>query len=137
MDRQNKSQKKLLDRRTMLTLGLAGASVLALGKGKDLLASGHTRRVIKEAESVIPGFPKIRLREISFPPGFNNIKTPATMRNSMICEITQGWLETKQDGKPFTRKKGDIFTCTTGQVLINKVKGNTAAVMRILDLLSA
>lgn len=125
------------DRRELLMLGLAGASALVLGESKSLLAAsdmGLERKVIKEAESVIPGVPKIRLRVLTFQPGY---KGKATMKNSMICEITRGSLESKVDGKPVTRKQGDLYTCRPGLVIENENKGKTVAVMRVLDLLPA
>jgi hypothetical protein len=127
---------KVLDRRAMLKLSFAGASVLALGKGSDLLAADMkpTRNVIKEAESVIPGAPKIRLRTATFAPGASN---KITMKNSMICEITQGALDGAVDGKPVRRNTGDIYTCKPGLVVENKNNGTTVAVMRIFDLLPA
>ena len=60
-----------LDRREILILGLAGASALALGNAKRVLAAeekGIERKVIKEAESMIPGFGKIRVRDTLFQP---------------------------------------------------------------------
>ncbi|HSF29890.1 MAG TPA: hypothetical protein VLK82_05385 [Candidatus Tectomicrobia bacterium] len=121
-------------RRAMLW-GLAGASVLVMGEAWNMLAQGAMepeRKVIKEAESVIPNFPKIRLREMTFQPGAQSTRT---MDNPMICEITRGALVSKVDGQPVTRNTGDIYTCKIGQVIENENKGNTVAVMRVFDLL--
>jgi hypothetical protein len=120
-----------------MVLGLAGATVLVIGEAWNMLAQGGTepeRNVIKEAESVIPNFPKIRLREMTFQPGAQSTRT---MENPMICEITQGALVSKVDGQPVTRNAGDIYTCKLGQVIENENKGNTVAVMRVFDLLPA
>ena len=59
------SQPEQLDinRRGLLLLGLAGASALVLGTGERLVAgeaTGMDIKVIKEAASMIPGFPKVR-----------------------------------------------------------------------------
>jgi hypothetical protein len=121
-------------RRKML-LGLASTSVLVMGTAPSGLAQNRIepeRRVIKEAESVIPGFPQVRLREVTYQPG---AQAKATMKNPMICEITQGSLESKVDGQPVTRHTGDIYTCKTEQKIENENKGDTVAVMRIFDLL--
>lgn len=128
---------KMLDRRAMLKLSFAGASALALGKGGDLLAAGDmkpTRNVLKEADSVIPGAPKIRLRTSTYQPGARN---KATMKHPMICEITQGTLESKVDGELVTRAQGDIYTCKPGQVIENENRTTAVAVMRVFDLLPA
>ena len=135
---QDNSGKKL-GRRDVLELSIAGASVLALGTASDVLAAEKkpiTRKVIKEAESVIPGVPKIRLRTITFQPGAGGSRK-ITMKRSMICEITQGALDSVVDGKPVRRNTGDIYTCKTGLVLSSKNNGTTVAVMRIFDLMPA
>jgi hypothetical protein len=61
-----------LDRRTVLLLGLAGASTLVLGTGDRMLAgesTGMDMKVIKETASMIPGFPKVHLREATYQQG--------------------------------------------------------------------
>jgi hypothetical protein len=134
---QDNSGKKL-GRRDVLELSIAGATVLALGTGSEALAAGKkpiTHKRIKEAESVIPGVPKIRLRTITFQPGAGGRKI--TMKRSMICEITQGALDSVVEGKPVRRNTGDIYTCKTGLVLSSKNNGTTVAVMRIFDLMPA
>ncbi len=133
---QDKSGK-MLGRRDVLELSVAGASVLALGTGSEVLAAGNKPvfKVIKEAESVIPGVPKLRLRTITWPPGVGG--RTVTMKHSMICEITQGALDSVVDGKPVRRNTGDIYTCKAGLVLSAKNNGTTDAVMRIFDLMPA
>ena len=74
----------------MLLLGLAGASALILGAGDRVLAGEATVvdiKVIKGAASMIPGFPKVRLREAIYQP-----RGPSknTMQNPMVCECSQG-----------------------------------------------
>jgi quercetin dioxygenase-like cupin family protein len=58
------------------------------------------------------------------------------MKNSMICELTAGTLESTADGKTVVYKKGDVWTCNPGMVISDINKGQTAAIMRIFDLLS-
>ena len=67
-----------------------GASVLALGTGGRVLAGeeGVERRVIKEVDSMIPGFPKLRIRDTIFQPGA--VLSERKMANPRICEVTQG-----------------------------------------------
>ena len=127
-----------LDRRTVLMLGLASASALVVAKGSSALAQekkGKETKIIKEAESMIPGFAKIRLREVTWQPGGS--EGPRPMPNAMVCECTLGSFETTVDGKTVTWKKGDIWTCKPGQVISDINKGNTPAVMRVIDLLTA
>ena len=133
-----------LDRRAVILLGLAGASALVLGNGRSVLAAeskvqetakGVETKVFKEAESVIAGFPKIRLRAITFQPGGK--LEYRTMKNAMICELTQGSLEVTLDGKTVTMKKGDIWTCKESGMEGDVNKGKTPAVMRVFDLLPA
>ncbi len=126
-----------LDRRAVL-LGLAGSSALLMGKGSSALAQeekGVERKVFKEAASMIPGFPKVRLRQMRYQPGAS---TSSTMKNAMICECTEGALEITQDnGKPWMAKKGDIWTCNKSTVEVTANKGNAPATMRVFDLLPA
>ena len=137
MATKQQSGKIALDRRELLMLSLAGASALVLGKGSSVLAAeekGVERKVFKDRESMIPGFPKVRLRAITYQPGANS---KATMKNPMICECTRGTLEVTQDGKTWTAKTGDIWTCKEGMVEANANKGKTVATMRVFDLLPA
>jgi len=119
-------------------MGLAGASALVLAKGSGVGAAevkGKETKVIKDSESMIPGFAKIRLREVTWQPGASQGERP--MPNAMVCECTAGSFETIVDGKTIVRKKGDIWTCKPGQVISDINKGKTVAVMRVFDLLPA
>jgi quercetin dioxygenase-like cupin family protein len=127
-----------LNRRELLMLGLAGASALVLGKGSSVLAAeakGVEIKVLKEAESMVPGFPKVRLREFTFQPGGRT--AGLKMPNAMICECSLGALEVTQDDKTWTVKKGDIWTCKVGLTELAVNKGKTNAIMRVFDLLPA
>jgi hypothetical protein len=126
-----------LNRRAVLMTGLAGASAFVFGSNSNLFAAeekGVERKTGKPVDSMIPGFPKVGLREITLQPGAS---TKATMKNPMICECSQGSLEVVQDGKKFTANKGQVWTCKEGLVEETSNKGNTAATMRIFDLLPA
>jgi len=139
MATKRQSAKVDLDRRELLMLGLAGASALVLGKGSNLLAAedkGVERKVFKDAESMIPGFPKVRLRHIRYQPGAAT--KMIVMKNPMVCECTEGTLEITQDGgKPWIAKKGDIWTCKEGTVETTANVGKAPGTMRVFDLLPA
>jgi quercetin dioxygenase-like cupin family protein len=121
----------------MLRLGLVGASVLALGTGGSILAGdeGIERKVLKEVDSNIPGFAKLRIRDTIFQP--RAVLSERKMANPMICEVTQGTLEVTVDGKTFTAQKGDFWTCRAGGTEGDANKGTTVASMHVIDLLPA
>ena len=129
-----------MKRRGVIVAGLAGASALLVGRSGSAWAQRIEekgtleRKELKPVESMIPGFPKVRLREVTYQPGASS---KAKMQNAMICECTQGTLEVTQDDKTFTAKKGDIWTCKVGMIEGNANKGKTPATMRVFDLLSA
>jgi quercetin dioxygenase-like cupin family protein len=125
-----------LDRRALLRLGLAGASALVLSTGGRVLAgeaTGVERKVLKEVDSNIPGYAKIRVRDVIFQPGAS---TPTnTMENDMVCETTEGTLEVTKDGQTFTAPKGTLWTCRKGGTELTANKGTTVAIMHVIDLL--
>jgi quercetin dioxygenase-like cupin family protein len=131
-----------LDRRTLLLMGVAGATALTFGNSGETLAGEAkapapevkdvTIKEGKPVDSMIPGFSKVRFREFTFKPGG---RVKATMDNPMICECSQGTLEITQDGKSFTAKKGHLWTCNQGTVEETVNKGKTVAVMRVFDVL--
>jgi quercetin dioxygenase-like cupin family protein len=97
---------------------------------------GVERKVLKEVDSNIPGYAKIRVRDVIFQPGSS---TPMmTMENDMVCETTEGTLEATKDGQTFTAPKGTItWTCRKGGTELTANKGSTVAVMHVIDLLPA
>ncbi len=127
-------------RRDLLRLGLAGASVLVLGSvhtghAGEMQMPGVERKVLKEVDSNIPGYAKIRVRDVIFQP---NSSTPMmTMENDMVCETTEGTLEATKDGQTFTAPKGTVWTCRKGGTELTANKGQTVAVMHVIDLLPA
>ena len=129
-----------MKRREVMVAGLAGASAHLVGNSGEAWAQAIEekgkveRKVMKPMESMIPGFPKVRLREVTYQPGAS---TKAKMQNAMICECTQGTLEVTQDDKTWTANKGDIWTCSVGMIEGNANKGKSPATMRVFDLLSA
>jgi quercetin dioxygenase-like cupin family protein len=129
-----------LARRDVLRWGLVGASVLILGSGHsghagEMQMPGVERKVLKEVDSNIPGYAKIRVRDVIFQPGAS---TPTmTMENDMVCETTEGTLEATKDGQTFTAPKGTIWTCRKGGTEMTTNKGQTVAIMHVIDLLPA
>lgn len=132
-------QEAELDRRKVLLLSLGGASALVLaqrgGASAQLIEEKGSieRKVSKPVDSMIPGFKKVRFREITYQPG---ARSKAKMQDAMICECSQGTLEVMQDDKKFTVKKGDVWTCHTGLIEANENKGSGPATMRVFDLLT-
>ena len=126
-------------RRGVMFAGLAGASAFLAGSSGGAWAQAIEekgkveRKGLKPVDSMIPGFPKVRLREVTYQPGAS---TKAKMQNAMVCQCTQGTLEVSQDDKTFTAKTGDIWTCRAGMIEANANKGNTPATMRVIDLLT-
>lgn len=146
MDTQHEADGVDRERRTALLLGLLGGSMVALGKTTGALAqqviqgqaaqeaaSEVTERVVAEVESTIPGFAKVRLVEVTWPPGAKS--GPDTMPHPMICEMSQGALDETKNGTPVTRKTGDVWTCAVGDVDADANNGTVPATMRIFMLL--
>ena len=132
-----------LDRRTALVLGLTGISALLLGatsaavaeEAKEL-APGVKMRILKEVPVEIPGFGKVRWREITWAPGAK--LGPITMQNVMFCQITGGPLEQYVEGQaPKTLQPDDSYVCHVGMVETDENKGTVPSVMHVVDLLPA
>jgi hypothetical protein len=131
-----------IDRRTALGVGLGVATALiadprsaALAAVGDetKIAEGVTARTLGEGPSIIPGFAKVRLRDITMQPGSSFALRP--MMNSMVCHTLQGEMEIDQGERKFTAKKDHVWTCTKGMSEGASNKGSTIAVMRVTDLL--
>ena len=132
-----------IDRRTALALGLAGASTLLLATKREAsaeeakeIAPGVTLRVLKETPSDIPGFSKVRWREVTWQPGAK--LGPITMKNAMICEITGGPLEQHVEGMAVkVLQPGDTYLCHIGMIETDINTGTGPSTMRVIDLLTA
>jgi quercetin dioxygenase-like cupin family protein len=134
-----------MDRRLVLGLGL-GASALILptaaaaqtygpDEGKEV---GPGVRVVDlgERESIISPYKMIKLRDVVIQP---EAKTPENeMKNDMVCHMTEGELAVVQNGKEFTVKKGDVWTCAKGITTEGtQNKGSAVAIMRVIDLMTS
>lgn len=141
MEREEKNHA--LDRRTALILGLSGISAVLLGAtsaatAEDIkeIAPGVKMRILKEVPVEIPGFGKVRWREITFAPGAKF--GPITMKNVMFCRISGGPLEQYVDGQaPKTLQPDDSYVCHVGMVETDENKGTVPSVMHVVDLLAA
>jgi len=133
-----------MDRRLVLGLGLA-ASTLAMptaaaaqtygpDEGKEI-APGVRVVALGERDSVIPAYKMLKLRDVVVQPG---AKTPDNMmKNDMVCHMTEGELAVVQNGKNFTVKKGDVWSCAKGNTTEGtQNKGSVVAIMRIIDLMT-
>ena len=133
-----------MDRRLVLGLGLA-ASTLAMptaaaaqtygpDEGKEI-ALGVRVVALGERDSVIPAYKMLKLRDVVVQPG---AKTPDNMmKNDMVCHMTEGELAVVQNGKNFTVKKGDVWSCAKGNTTEGtQNKGSVVAIMRIIDLMT-
>jgi hypothetical protein len=133
-------------RRMTLLLGLAGMSATVVGQSREAFAQqaatgqvtelspGVTARQVAEIPSVIPGFAKVRLVEVTWQPGAKD-SAPETMKDPMICEMSQGVLDETKNGQPGKRKTGDVWTCAVGDVDHEVNNGTEPATMRIFMLL--
>ena len=126
-----------VSRREMLIVA-AGLSVI----GTSRLAAAQAQPIrenvdiveIKTIESMIPGIPKVRVREVRYKPGGRTVSPE--MANDMVCECTEGSLEISVDNRPpAIMNKGDMWTCRKGTPEASTNKGSGPAVMRVIDLL--
>jgi quercetin dioxygenase-like cupin family protein len=114
--------------------------MLVLGSGYsgyagEMQMPGVERKVLKEVDSNIPGYAKIRVRDVIFQPGSST--ATMTMDNDMVCETTEGTLEVTKDGQAFTAPKGTLWTCRKGGTELTANKGQAVAIMHVIDLLPA
>jgi hypothetical protein len=75
------------------------------------------------------------MRDIIMQPGSTTGNN--TMKNAMVCHITEGELRLVQDdSKTFTAKKNYVWTCDKGTKEQAFNDGNVVAIMRITDLMA-
>jgi len=133
-----------LDRRSAITLGLAGVSGLVVTgaaaaqtyaptEGKEV-APGVRQVDLGEAEAHLSAYKVVKLRDLVFEPGAK-LAVP-NMPNDMVCHMTEGEVTITQGGRDFTVKKDGVYACAKG-VSEDDVAGSTVAIMRVIDLLPA
>jgi quercetin dioxygenase-like cupin family protein len=134
-----------MDRRLVLGFGLASSALVlptvaaaqtyGPDEGKEV---GPGVRVVDlgERESIISAYKMIKLRDVVIQP---RAKTPDNeMKNDMVCHMTEGELAVVQNGKEFTVKKGDVWTCAKGITTEGtQNKGSVVAIMRVIDLMTS
>jgi hypothetical protein len=132
-----------LTRRSALTVGLIAASAAVvkpaaaqpMDAGKETtVAPGVVQRVYGEGPAIIPGFKTVSMRDIIMQPGSKTAGNP--MKNAMVCHITEGELRIVQEGKTFTAKKNQVWTCDKGTTEQAFNDGKLVGVMRITDLMA-
>ena len=116
-----------------LVLGAHDAAIAAVGDAAKV-ADGVTLKTLGEGKSMIPGYSKVQLREMTFQPGAVFAIHPMT--NAMVCHLREGELLIDQGAGEFIVKQGTIWTCMAGGKEGAKNTGKTVAVMSISDLLT-
>jgi hypothetical protein len=93
---------------------------------------GVTAKILGEGPGILPGYKRVRLRDILLEPGAAVPEN--TMSQAMVCHMTQGELKIVQNGKEFVAKKDHVWTCDKGTTEGATNMGNTVAIMRVIDL---
>ena len=91
-------------------------------------------QMLFEGPTTLPGYSKIRLEDYTFQPGSGFPED--AMANAMFCHIVEGEIQVVLDGKEFTAKQNDVFTCNVGTREKDTNTSDKVAVMRILNLLT-
>ena len=132
-----------LTRRQTLKMGLGAISAIVVSSPTSAIAAvgdeakvadGVTLKTLGEGKSMIPGYSKVQLREMTFQPGA--IFEIHPMANAMVCHMREGELLIDQGAGEFPVKKGTIWTCMAGGKEGAKNTGKTVAIMSISDLMT-
>ncbi len=138
----------VLNRRSAMSLGLTMAAAVPLvtlptpvaaemygpDAGTEIMP-GIRQVEIGEWPVKFGGYTKVMVNDFVMGPG--TAFPEEVMKNDMLCQILEGEIWIKQDGKEFTAKVGHVYSCVTGAVEEDKNEGSTAAIMRVIDLLAA
>jgi quercetin dioxygenase-like cupin family protein len=133
---------KTLSRRSALALAAAATALPGQRAQAQAYSPTEGREVgpglrvydLSQNQSKVPGFRMVMMRDLVMQPGS---KTPNnTMRMAMICHALEGELEITQEDGSFTAKKGTVWTCKVGGTEMAANKGNSVAVMRVIDLMT-
>jgi quercetin dioxygenase-like cupin family protein len=133
-----------MGRRPALAFGLAAitAPVVAwpwraaaeMAEGEEL-APGVRLVPVGKGEASFGGYKRVVVSDVVCQPG--SYLPVDTMKNDMVCLITEGELRIRQNEREFRLKEGDAFTCAVGMTEENWNDGSEVAVMRVVDLLPA
>jgi hypothetical protein len=105
-----------------------------MAEGEDL-APGVRLVPVGKGEASFGGYKRVVVSDVVCQPGSH---LPVdTMKNDMVCLMTEGELRIRQNEREFRLKKGDAFTCAVGMTEENWNDGSEVAVMRVVDLLPA
>ena len=135
-------------RRSALVLGMAAVATPAFvssrstaaaetyrsDEGKEV-APGVRQVDLSKQEAIIPNYKTVSMRDIVFQPGSSTPNN--TMKNDMVCHITEGELRVVQNGQEFRPKKGDAWSCAVGTEEQSWNEGEVVAIMRVIDLMTA
>lgn len=84
---------------------------------------------------MLSNYKNVKMVDLVYQPGAKTDNP--SMESDMVCHVPEGELQIKQsDGKQFTAKKGDVWTCTKGLGEAVENKGKTVAIMRVIQLLA-
>jgi hypothetical protein len=95
---------------------------------------GVETKVLNEGMSMIPGYKRVRLLDVTVQPGKSF--GPNKMETPMVCHMLEGAMDITQDpGGTFSAQKNHVWTCNTGIMEGGTNKGTSPATMRITFLL--
>jgi len=116
--------------------GVRPAAADTMTKSNDTtLAPGVVQRVYGGNPSIIPAYKSVSMRDFIVQPGSKSGPN-ASMKNDMVCHITQGELRVTQDGKTFAATANSVWTCAKGTIEQVFNDGTVVAIMRITDLMA-
>lgn len=137
-----------VSRRSAMTLGLTVAlaapliAVPTLAAGEMYGADAGTElmpgiRQVALGEWVVDfgGYTKAVMNDYVMGPGTSFPEE--AMKNDMLCQILEGEIKINQDGNMIAAKVGHVYSCKVGTVETDTNEGDTAAVMRVIDLFAA
>ncbi len=138
---------KDMDRRSAVALGMAAVAAPPLtllaaaspaaaqargpAEGKESAPGVRQIDLSPPRPSKIAGFKTVSMRDLVFQPGAEIAEF--AMDNPMACQVTEGELTIRQDGREFVAKRGDAWDCGKGTRENSKNNGTTVGVMRIID----
>jgi len=114
--------------------GSARAQGPALNTPPGNLPKGVSRKELGKRDAMMPGYENVQMVDLVYEPGAKTDNP--SMPSDMVCHVPQGELRIKQGSTQFTAKTGDVWTCKKGDPEAVENAGNTAAIMRVIQLLA-